>query len=230
MFIPLKDRNPLRIIPLQGVTIGIIVACVVTFGWQLGLNERSLYALHVSYGMIPTVLLNETVLPPALSPIPAELTMVSSLFLHGNVLHLLGNMLFLWIFGDNVEDSMGHGRFAVFYLLCGAAAALTHAIVEAGSNEPLIGASGAISGVLGAYLMLHPHVKVLVLIIFPFTLHLPAYLLIGGWLAVDVYNAATATDTAVAWWAHIGGFVAGALLVMPFRREGVPLFDRGVAH
>ncbi len=230
MFIPLKDRNPLKIIPFQFVTAVIIGVCTVSFIWQISLDSAQVYALHTAYGLIPAALLGSVIVPPEFAPLPAELTAITSLFLHGSIWHLLGNMLFLWIFGDNVEDSMGHWRFALFYILCGIAAALTHAFVEANSQAPLIGASGAISGILGAYLLMHPRVKILVLVIFPFTLHVPAYLLIGCWIAFDVYNAVAAGESAIAWWAHIGGFVTGALLIIPFRYRDIPLLDKGVEH
>lgn len=159
--------------------------------------------------------------------LPPALTVLSSMFLHGGWMHMLGNMLFLWVFGDNVEDAMGHGRFLLFYLLCGAAAVGAHAFAEPGSSVPLIGASGAISGVMGAYLMLYPRAKVLTLVL-RMVVTLPAALVMGLWIAwqfVQVYLGENG-DPSVAWWAHIGGFFAGAVLVVAFRRGGVPLFAR----
>jgi membrane associated rhomboid family serine protease len=233
MFLPLKDSNPLKVIPYQLVTVAIIALCVAVFLWQSVLPEPAAEAVAWSYGVIPAVLFDRLELPPELAVIPAEATVVTSMFLHAGWLHLGGNMLYLWVFGDNVEDSMGHARFAIFYLLCGVAAVLTHGLIDPLSTSPLIGASGAISGVLGAYLMLHPKVRVVALVMFkiPLPLPLPAYVVLGGWILLqflNVYTGGAAPDAGgTAWWAHIGGFVAGALLIVPLRRKGLPLFDRG---
>ncbi len=231
MFLPLKDSNPLRVIPFQMVTVTIIALCVGVFVWQSLLPVRAAVAATLSYGVIPAVLFDLQQLPPQLTVIPAELTVVTSMFLHADWLHLGGNMLYLWVFGDNIEDSMGHVRFVVFYLLCGTAAVLTHGLIDPASTTPLIGASGAISGVLGAYLVLHPKVRVIALVLPWLPLPLPAYIVLGGWILLQVVNAyvdgAIPAEGGTAWWAHIGGFVAGALLIVPMRRRGVRLFDRG---
>ena len=227
MLIPLKDENPLRWIGFPYVTVALIAACVLAFLWELSLGpaqDRIIYAL----GAIPAVVTGERVLPPGLALVPAELTLVTSMFLHGGWLHLGGNMLFLWIFGDNVEDAMGHVRFLVFYLICGVAAALAHVYFNPGSEIPTVGASGAISGVLGAYVVLHPRVQVLTLFL-RFFITLPAFVVLGLWFGLQGLSALM--DTAgeaggVAWWAHIGGFVVGAILVIPFRRRAVPLLER----
>jgi membrane associated rhomboid family serine protease len=142
-------------------------------------------------------------------------------------MHLLGNMLYLWIFGDNVEDSMGHGRYAAFYLLTGIVAGLSQAIAMPDSVLPSIGASGAISGVLGAYLVLHPRAPVKVMVFFPLFLTLPAWIVLGSWIGLQLLNASMdqgGTQGGVAWFAHIGGFVAGAVLIAVFRHRDVPLF------
>lgn len=231
MLIPLKDENPLRFIGVAYVTLALIAACVLTFLWQVSLGpaqDRMFYSL----GAIPAVITGERSLPPELVVIPAELTLLTSMFLHGGWLHLGGNMLFLWIFGDNVEDAMGHGRFLVFYLLCGVAAALAHVAVDPGSQIPTVGASGAISGVLGGYLVLHPRAQVLTLLL-RFFITLPAFVVLGLWFALQGVNAWFATGGeggGVAWWAHIGGFVAGVVLVIPFRRRAVPLLERDGAR
>jgi membrane associated rhomboid family serine protease len=151
------------------------------------------------------------------------------MFLHGGWMHLIGNMLYLWIFGNNVEDAMGHGRFVVFYLLCGLAAAFAQAFQDPGSTVPMIGASGAIGGVLGAYLLLYPQARVLVLIplgFFFYTLRIRALYVLGFWFLLQfLLSAMTAGQQGgVAYWAHIGGFVAGMVLILPFRRKGFPLF------
>ena len=227
MLIPLKDTNPLRWIGFPYVTVAVIAACILTFLWQLSLGpaqNRIIYAL----GAIPAVITGERGLPPGVALVPAELTLVTSMFLHGGWLHLGGNMLFLWIFGDNVEDAMGHVRFLVFYLICGIAAALVHIYINPGSEIPTIGASGAISGVLGAYLVLHPRAQVLTLFL-RFFITLPAFVVLGLWFGLQGLSAYMDTGGeagGVAWWAHIGGFVAGIMLVVPFRRRAVPLLER----
>jgi membrane associated rhomboid family serine protease len=149
------------------------------------------------------------------------------MFLHGGFMHLIGNMLFLWVLGDNVEDALGHRRFVVFYLVCGLIAALTHAVTDTASHIPMIGASGAISGVIGAYLMVHPKARIKTLVGY-FILSLPAWVVLGFWIGFQFFSTAMAAGGAgggVAWWAHIGGFFAGVALIIPMRRKGVALFD-----
>ena len=152
--LPLSDDNPTRRLPI--VTWTVIAACIAVFLWQTSLGPRAGQAIVYSLGVIPAVLFGSAQLPPDLRLIPAPISVVTSMFLHGGWMHLLGNMLYLWIFGNNVEDSMGGGRFVVFYLLCGTAASLVQSFMAPGSEIPMIGASGAIGGVLGAYLVLHP--------------------------------------------------------------------------
>jgi membrane associated rhomboid family serine protease len=157
------------------------------------------------------------------------------MFLHGGWMHLIGNMLYLWIFGNNVEDAMGHARFVVFYVLCGIAAALAQALPSPGSTIPMIGASGAISGVLGAYLLLYPRAQVLVLLplgLFTRLVHLPAVAVLGFWFVLQLINSALAPGDGggVAWGAHVGGFVAGAALIPFFKRRGVRLFAPAHRH
>ncbi len=218
--IPLKDDNPTHITPW--VTIGLILGCLLVFIWQLGLggagNERAIRAL----GVTPAVLLGNAQLQSSLAWVPAPVTVFSSMFLHGGLFHFLGNMLYLWIFGDNVEDSMGHGRFIVFYLLCGVAAAFSQALPDADSIVPMIGASGAVSGVLGAYIVRHPSTPVLVavpLFVVLYTVRLPALVVLGFWFAAQLVSSLAAPDTAgVAFRAHVGGFIAGAVLIFLFQR------------
>jgi membrane associated rhomboid family serine protease len=228
MLIPLKDENPLRFIGFAYITIALIALCVLAYLWQVSLGpaqDRMILAL----GAIPAVITGERSLPPELAVIPAQLTLITSMFLHGGWLHLGGNMLFLWIFGDNVEDAMGHVRFLAFYLICGVAAALAHVAADPASQIPTVGASGAISGVLGAYLMLHPRAQVLTLLL-RFFITLPAFVVLGLWFGLQAFSAYMEMvgkgGGGVAWWAHIGGFVAGVVLVIPFRRRGVPLLER----
>jgi membrane associated rhomboid family serine protease len=226
MLLPLKDDNPLKRIPYQYVTVAMIVLCVLVFLWQLSLGEAGGRKATLGFGAIPSVLFGSRTLPVELAMIPAPLTLITSMFMHGGWMHLIGNMLFLWVLGDNVEDAMGHRRFIVFYILCGIAAALTHAGLDPQSTTPMIGASGAISGVIGAYLILHPKAQILTLA-FRFFIHIPAYIMLGIWIAMQVINVAMATDNGgggVAWWAHIGGLLAGCILIAPMRHKSVPLF------
>ena len=230
MLLPVFDRNPLRIIPFQFMTISVIAVCVLIFLWQLNLPPMMAERAVLVYGMIPSVLLGPDTLDPQLAPIPAGLTLLTSVFLHGDWWHLLGNMLFLWVFGDNIEDSMGHWKFLLFYLLCGAAAGLVQAVMGPDLQTPTVGASGAVAGVLGAYVMLHPRVKVLVLAFKWFPLYLPAYLVLLLWFGFQVFSVWFGGGGQVAWWAHIGGFIAGAVLVALFRDKSVQLFDQGTEH
>ncbi len=223
--IPLHDDNPSRITPW--VNYGLMAACILVFIWELGLGadaDRTLY----NFGFIPAVFFNKALSDFDLS-FPAPLTLVTSQFLHGGVLHLAGNMLYLWIFGNNVEEAVGHGRFLIFYLVCGIAAALGQGFVHPGSIVPMVGASGAISGVLGAYLLLFPRTRVLVVIPLGFILYptrLTAIWVLGSWFAIQAVMALISNPgtPGIAWWAHFAGFVAGAALVIVMRRPGFPLF------
>ncbi len=156
---------------------------------------------------------------------PDQVTFVTYAFLHGDWLHLLSNMLFLWIFGDNIEDALGHAKFLAFYLACAVLAGLVHVAFNAESYGPLIGASGAVAGVMGAYILLYPHARVYVLfkIVIPIPLPLPAMWMLGVWIATQLFYAFAAADEPIAWWAHIGGVIAGAILVVPLKRKEVPL-------
>ena len=227
--IPLHDDNPTRITPY--LTIGFIVACVLVFIWQLSLGENVQRAIY-SLGMIPATVFGDKSLPPELIVVPAWMTMFTSMFMHGGFMHLIGNMLYLWIFGNNIEDSMGHVRFIVFYILCGIAAVLAQALPNPGSEIPMIGASGAISGVLGAYLLLYPHAKVLVAIPFGFYLHtmrIPAGFVLGFWFIMQLISSAGVDSErgGVAFGAHIGGFIAGMLLIPFFKYKRIRLFTPG---
>ncbi|VAW13235.1 FIG056164: rhomboid family serine protease [hydrothermal vent metagenome] len=227
MFVPLKDRNQLRVIPFPYVNVGIIVVTVaIFFLFQSGL-VFSLQNGDLAFAVIPAVVFDFKTLPEGFIELPADLTLVTYVFLHGGWLHLAGNMAFLWVFGDNIEDAMGHVNYLIFYLLCGVAAGLAHAVMQPSSEAPLVGASGAVAGVIAAYLMLHPRVKVWVLVLWRVPLLLPAYLVLGLWVGFQVFNVVLAgPEDGVAWWAHIGGLAAGALLIVVFKRRDVPLFDR----
>ena len=229
VFIPIADTNPRVWIRYHYVTVTIIGLCVAIYVLQTLLEAHALNSLAYGLGLIPASLFGVRDLSPDLYLVPAPLTLVTSMFLHGSPLHLLGNMLFLWVFGDNIEDSMGHGRFAVFYLLCGSIGGLIHSIWDPASVVPTIGASGAVAGVLGAYLILHPKVKVWGIFFIPFPLRFPTYIVLGGWIALEVADALIFSDPArntVAVWAHIGGFAAGAGLIRFFKYSHVPLWDK----
>jgi membrane associated rhomboid family serine protease len=228
MFIPLSDDNPLEHVIRPWVTWGLIATNVFVFVvFQSGVLVNADQAAIVGLGVIPSVFHDMKVLPEDYALVPDSVTLVSYMFLHGGWLHLIGNMLFLWVFGDNVEDAMGHVKFLAFYLLCGIAGGLTHALMMPTSDAPLIGASGAVAGLIAAYLMLHPQVRLWVLVLMRIPLRLPAVWVLGAWALFQVYHVAVSTDDGTGWWAHVGGFVAGALLVLVMRRPGVPLFDRG---
>ncbi len=230
MFVPISDDNPLRHLPFQYVTVSLIAVNVLVYLFFVsGVFADALEAAAYSFGLVPAVFNDFNALPAEYDVIPEGLTLITYQFVHGGFLHLLSNMLFLWVFGDNVEDAMGHLRFLVFYLLCGVAAALMHDFAQPRSVAPLVGASGSVSGVIAAYLMLHPKVKVWVLALWRIPLRLPAAWVLGFWVALQVFSAVTAGEgDPVAWWAHIGGLAAGAVLVVFMRRRGVPLFDRGL--
>jgi len=225
--IPLRDDNPSTSKPLVNITF--IVICVLVFLWQFSLGGENGQRIIYSLGVIPAVLIGGAQLPPELALVSPSATLFTSMFMHGGWMHLIGNMLYLYIFGDNVEDSMGHARYLAFYLLCGIAAALAQALPEPSSEIPMVGASGAISGVLGAYVLLHPHAKVLVAIPFGFILHtmrLPAGIVLALWFGLQLLSNTMAQSGSggVAFRAHIGGFVAGLLLVGIFKRRNVRLF------
>jgi len=218
--IPIHDDNPVTSTPV--VTWALIGICVLVFAWQLGLDERGNQLAAFRYGVVPAVLLGESQLPPGLAAVPPSLTVVTSMFLHGGFMHLAGNLLYLWIFGNNVEDALGHTRFVLFYGLCGLAAALAQALHAPDSGIPMIGASGAISGVLAAYLLYYPHARVTVLVPLGFILYTarwPAVFVLGVWFVVQVGSSLLARpdEPGVAWLAHIGGFAAGLLLATALR-------------
>jgi membrane associated rhomboid family serine protease len=224
--IPLRDDNPTD--TPQIVTIAFIVMCVLVFLWQLSFGAQGGQRIVYALGVVPASLLGQGQLPAELSLVPPWMTVFTSMFMHGGWMHLIGNLLYLWIFGDNVEDSMGHGRFVVFYLLCGIAAVLAQALPDPSSTIPMVGASGAISGVLGAYLLLYPHARVLVAIPLGFLLHtmrIPAGLVLVLWFGLQLFSSAMAQpgQGGVAFRAHIGGFIAGMILIPLFKQRRVRL-------
>ena len=232
MLLPIHDRNPVVHIRFQIVTCLIIVACVLVFIWELMLSDTEQGAVAIlRLSFVPARLFG-----PADGSLQPDIlwgvgSIASSLFLHSGFGHLFGNMLFLWVFGDNIEDATGHGRFILFYLICGTVAALAQAAIDLHDVTPIIGASGAISGILGGYLMLHPHARILVMTYFFLTFRIRAVWLIGLWIAYQVVLGLMDDGTShIAWWAHIGGFATGAALIPLMRRPGILLFDRDVGE
>ncbi len=233
---PIRDDNPQLTTPV--VTWGLIAANAAIWLLVQGLgSEPSLMRSVCGLGLIPGELLQT--LPPGPTQMceirgsPFWLTPLSSMFLHGGWLHLIGNMWFLWIFGDNVEDSMGHVRFLFFYLMCGLAAAALQVASNPDSPVPMVGASGAIGGVMGAYIVLYPRVRVHMLVVLGFyitTFAVPAVLMLGYWLLLQLIGGFVSLGEGggVAFWAHVGGFGAGAILVLALRDKR--LLDRHPYH
>jgi membrane associated rhomboid family serine protease len=227
LILPLYDDSPVPRPPVA--TFALIAGCTAVFLWQQGLPSRAAVEAIYRFGMIPAVIFGQVELPAHLKVLPAPMTLITSMFLHGAWAHLLGNMLFLWLFGRGVESALGAARLLLFYLTCGIAAGLTQAFTNPGEEVPMIGASGAIAGVLGAYLVLHPRGNVTVLVwffIFIRLIAVPAVILLGLWFLLQLLSA-VATDPnepGVAFWAHVGGFLAGMALVLLFRRRGVRLW------
>ena len=221
---PLRDDNPSRTTPV--FTVGLILVNALVFIYQLSLGlggpdgARAGEAFILEFGLVPCRLTGNCLAAADLpSPI---LTIISSMFMHGGLFHVGGNMLYLWIFGNNVEDTLGHGRYLIFYFACGVAAALAQTAVGPGSSVPMVGASGAVSGVLGAYLVLFPHAHVTTLIILGFfwrLVQVPAVVVLGFWIVVQVLNGlgSFGASGGVAFFAHIGGFGAGIVLLFLMR-------------
>jgi membrane associated rhomboid family serine protease len=218
--LPLRDENPRRTLPF--VTVLIILANIAVFLYELSLGPRGGQELVAAYGMIPArfdLLLtsHDVTLGQAFTPL------LTSLFLHGGLLHLAGNMWFLWVFGDNIEDHLGHLKYLLFYLVCGVGAGVVHTVANLASRVPAVGASGAISGVMGAYLVLFPGARIYTWIPPIFILPLPSVVVLLLWFALQflsgVGSLGVPSAGGVAWWAHIGGFILGALLVLGSRRR-----------
>ena len=223
MFLPLHDTNRIRHIRFPYVNYGLIGLTIVCFLVQSVLPQAAFDQATIDFGMIPIVVRN--VYPQPVPWLPDWGTLVTYAFLHADWLHLLSNMLFLWVFGDNIEDAMGHLKYLLFYLACAVCAALAHLAFNMTDNGPLIGASGAVAGVMGAYILLYPHARVFVLarLVIPIPLPVPAVWMLGFWVATQVFYVVIGSDEPVAWWAHLGGFAAGLVLAAGFRRREVIL-------
>lgn len=231
MFVPLHDENSLKSIRFPWVTVALLAVNVLVYVFEtVRLDEVAI----AGFAIVPKELFDTSLLPistgPVGPPYAERLTLLTYMFFHGDMLHLAGNMLFLWVFGDNVEDAVGHVRFLAFYLACGVFAGLVHAWIDPTSGVPLIGASGAVAGVIAAYLVLHPRVRVWVLALKAIPLRISAAFALGLWILIQVVMVLLPQVGPVAWWAHIGGLIAGAVLIVVLRRPGVPLFDRGLGY
>jgi membrane associated rhomboid family serine protease len=227
MFVPLYDHNPLEHIPRPFVNWALITLNVLVFViFESGLVVDGFLATVWGLGLTPVLLLDGLPPPPDIALVPEWATLVTYSFVHADLWHLGGNLLFLWVFGDNVEDALGHLKYLVFYLACAAAGGFLHAVMMSGSDGPLVGASGAVAGVVAAYLMLHPRVKLWILVLGRIPLRIPAVWPLAAWVAYQFISPLLMAEDQIAWWAHIGGLVAGAALVTVLRRPGVALFDR----
>ncbi len=230
MFFPYRDDNPLHHGPPL-VTFAVIGVCVVVYlvvQLPLGPHDGQAYAL--GYGFIPAVFFGHAELVGDLARIPSPATLITSMFSHGGLLHLAGNMWFLWLYGDNVEDAMGRYRYVLFYLICGVAAALAQGAVDPASRVPMVGASGAISGVIAAYLLIWPRANIRVfywLFVFIGTINVPAFLVLGLWIVEQLFAlpAAMQAQGGIAIVAHLGGFATGLALTPFLKRRGVALLQ-----
>lgn len=221
MFIPIHDDTPHHVIRFQWISGAIIILNAALFlltRYGLGGEQAELAAMG-NYGLVPLWLFNAGSLPPGFAEVPPPFTLFTYSFLHGGWGHLLTNVLFIWVFADNVEDAYGHAGFIFFYMLCAIAAALTHALMVPDSGQPLVGASGAVAGILAAYLVLFPKARVWVLLFLRLPVRLPAWAVLTSWIAVQFIAlfVVPPEGVAVAWWAHIGGFAAGLAFTLLLR-------------
>ncbi len=229
MFIPLHDANSLKYIKLQYVTLSLIgINVLVWLVADFFASDEAANAASFGLGFIPAVVFDYAHLDHGLQMVPDDATVLTYAFMHLSFWHLASNMVFLWVFGDNVEDAFGHIRFLIFYLACAVAGALFHGLVAPASEAPLIGASGAVSGVVVAYLLLHPKVRVWVLVFMRIPVPLPAFIPLALWVGQQFFMFLFGMQDRVSWGAHVGGIVMGAILVLFLRRRGVPLFDRTI--
>jgi membrane associated rhomboid family serine protease len=229
MFIPLYDSNRLRTIRLQYVTIGLIVLNVAAYLATAIGGESFSNAAMLGLSFIPSVVNHMAELAPQFVIIPENLSYLTYSFLHIDLFHLGGNMLFLWVFGDNVEDALGHLRYLVFYLACAIGGAFVHGLVAPDSQTPLIGASGAVAGVVTAYLILYPRVKIWILAFARIPLRIPAYIPLALWILLQFAMFAIGGEDQISWACHVGGIISGGLLVLVLKRRNIPLSDETAA-
>lgn len=225
MFIPLYDSNHLRTIRLQYVTISLIALNVIAYLATTIGGEEFTNAAVLGLSFIPSVVNHTAELSPQFVIIPENLSYLTYAFLHADIFHLGGNMLFLWVFGDNVEDALGHYRYLLFYVACAIGGAFFHGLVAPDSQAPLIGASGAVAGVVAAYLILYPRVKIWILAFGRIPLRIPAYIPLALWILLQFGMFALGGEDQISWACHIGGIITGAVLVVLLRRRNVPLVD-----
>jgi len=223
MFVPLHDSTPLKVIRFQAVTITIIALNVVMYLSTGAFNsEAVLQTIATGWGVVPGELTHSTSVAVPYHPVPEPLTLISYMFLHAGWWHLISNMLFLWVFADNIEDAYGHAAFAFLYLMSGVVAALLYVLMAPASDIPLVGASGAVSGILGAYVVLFPHARVWILLFLRIPLRIGAAWVLGGWFLLQIFSwwmDSGNPEAGVAWAAHVGGFIAGAALTFALRRR-----------
>lgn len=226
MVIPIYDGNPFAFKTPPYASWGLIALNVIVFIWEV-LSDAGQIDSHTASVLSLTFRPDSVSVNPAITgaSLPWPATLITYTFIHGNWLHLIGNMMFLWVFGDDVEAALGRFRYLLFYFLCGAAGALAHFAANPASHVPLLGASGAIAGIVAAYLMLHPCRKIWVLALMRIPIKIAAEWALGFWICVQILNVFLSTDETVAWWTHIGGLAAGAALIVVMRPPGVKLFD-----
>ena len=216
-FFPFKDDNPTKSTPI--ISYLIIAICCVIYLFQTSLSQNEEFFLIKNYGATPVLLINQTV--------SYWYSSISSMFLHGGLMHLGGNLIYLWIFGDNVEDEFGKFKFIIFYTLCGIGAVIAQILFNVQSDVPMIGASGAIAGTLGAYIVLYSRAKIFVfawVVIFVKILKIPAFIVIGVWIGLQIMNVFDQGSSGVAYSAHIGGFMCGVILTPLFKRKNTKIF------
>ena len=219
-FFPISDVNATKNKPF--ISWIILISCILIFIYQKNLGYHFEQSTILSFGMIPAVLFNIKQLPNDLTIIPSSMTLISSMFLHGGWMHLIGNMTYLYIFGDNIEDKLGKFKFLIFYISCGIFAGLCQALIDVNSEIPMIGASGAISGILGAYLILFPKKEIKVFFwffIFIKIFRIPAMYVIGCWIFIQFFSLNNSEESNIAYLAHIGGFISGIILIFMFRKN-----------
>jgi membrane associated rhomboid family serine protease len=221
MVLPLWDESPFKRATFPLVTFGLIAVNVAIFVYELTLSDEALKEVFVTFGLTPAAIVRGSNLGAAM---PSALTLVTSTFLHADLGHLAGNMIFLFVLGDDVEDATGRLRFLIFYVLCGIGASLAFAVTVPDTLDPLVGASGAVAGIVCAYLMLRPCAKVYVLL-WPIVLRLAAYWIVGAWILVQLWQVFFQAQDEVAYVAHLGGLATGALLLPFLRKKGIRLFQ-----
>jgi len=227
VFLPLKDKNNLRDIKFPFVNTGIIVLNVIIFLLPyLGFVDLSSQQTAITFGVVPIEIFGGIGKYPEALNVPENMTLISYMFLHGGLMHLGSNMVVLWVLGDNVEDALGHVKYLLFYILCGIFSALLHSLIMVESSIPLVGASGAAAGVIAAYLMLFPKAQIWGLLAGRVPLPLPAFIALGIWVITQLVSVVIVQDSNVAWWGHIGGLLAGAILVLFMRKKSFPLFNK----